>query len=338
MNGFVNKSPEEKRIFIQQGALRSNLVETIIEKDFWVCWLLRKLFLLPGISEHLIFKGGTSLSKAYNLIKRFSEDIDISIDRALLGFTGNMDPMAAQSRTARDRRLEDLQAACINAIKNQLVPALTKAIAKDINRGGEVEIDKEDPLAVLFYFPSALQKGAFSYITPYVKLEFGARADPWPQEERTIRSYLSEQFPEQISEDDNPLIRILGVERTFWEKVTILHAEHYRPSTKALPNRLSRHYYDLHVLLTNPVGEKAARDLALLERVVKHKQVFFRSSWAHYEEAKPGTLKILPTDSQRDLLKIDYDNMREMFFTDPPRFEEILGSLKKLEDGINKRA
>ena len=100
MSRFIDKTVEEKRIYIEQGALRKGLAPTVIEKDFWVCWILKKLFSLPGLSEHLIFKGGTSLSKIYGLIQRFSEDIDISIDRAFLGFHGEADPLAAKSRTA----------------------------------------------------------------------------------------------------------------------------------------------------------------------------------------------------------------------------------------------
>lgn len=336
MDDFANKSPEERMVFIQQAALKTNLTETIIEKDFWVCWLLQKIFSLPVISEHLIFKGGTSLSKAYGLLRRFSEDIDISIDRALIGFAGDKDPLATTSRTARERRLEALQAACVKTISLQVLPALETLISRDLMGKGSLSIDPEDPFAVLFHFPSAFGSGVFSYITPYVKLEFGARADLWPQEERQVVSYLAEQLPNQFEQTKSEPIKVLSAERTFWEKVTILHAEYHRPESKGFPERLSRHFYDLHILMLHPLGAKAAQNLELLERVVNHKQVFFRSGWANYDRATPGGLRLLPTAAQETVLRLDYARMRDMFFDEPPSFDEILISLKKLEDQLNK--
>ena len=147
------------------------------------------------------------------MIKRFSEDIDISIDRAHLGFTGDADPMSAPSKKARGRCLEALQVACIKAVKEEILPALAGAIEKDLPSGWALEVDKEDALSLLFSFPSALGETDFTYITPYVKVEFGGRGDPWPQDEMTIRSYLCEVFPDQIHEEDVKL-RVLGAERT----------------------------------------------------------------------------------------------------------------------------
>lgn len=141
-----------------------------------------------------MFKGGTSLSKAYGLIERFSEDVDVSIDRAFLGFDAGNDSFSALSRTAKDRKLESLQAECIEAVKLKIAPSLEQEINEELLSPVKLELDSQDPLALLFSFPS-VEPNAFSYITPYIKLEFGARADLWPQTVRKVRSYLSDAFP-----------------------------------------------------------------------------------------------------------------------------------------------
>ncbi|MCP9496551.1 MAG: nucleotidyl transferase AbiEii/AbiGii toxin family protein [Pyrinomonadaceae bacterium MAG19_C2-C3] len=128
---------------------------------------------------------------------------------------------------------------------------------------------------------------------------------------------------------------MLEVERTFWEKATILHAEHHRHGTTVTPDRLSRHYYDLYQLAANAVDEKALEDLGLLRRVVEHKKVFFRSAWARYDETLAGRLHLLPTEEQRAALRRDYDKMNAMFFGGRPTFDRILADLITLESKIN---
>lgn len=335
MDDFAGLPPEERRIFIEQAAMRTGLPQTVLEKDYWVCWLLKQLFSTPKISDYLIFKGGTSLSKSYGLIQRFSEDVDISIDRSLIGFSEDIAALALQSNTATRKKLDALQAAGIKTVKDVIAPAVREAVGGELSEVWNIEEDISDPLTLLFHFPSALERTAFSYITPYVKMEFGARADLWPQELKPVRSYLAAAFPEQIDEGAGFEIRTLSAERTFWEKVTILHAEYHRPQTKAFPARLSRHHYDLLMLFRSDLGKNAARNLALLARVVQHKQVFFKSSWANYESSKPGTLKLVPPPHQISALRSDYALMRDMFFSTPPSFEEILNNLAELEKLIN---
>ncbi len=337
MNDFIVLSAEEKLIYIEQAALRSGLAQPVIEKDFWVCWILGKLFSLPEISSHLIFKGGTTLSKAYGLIQRFSEDIDVSLGRAFLGFEDDLKTLMGHSGTKRKKVLDSVQAACVDAIRDKIVPELRRAIQQEVKEGWTLEVDRNDPLSVLFHFPASLDKGFFSYITPYVKIELGARGDSWPQEIKEIHPYLFEAFPDVFFEDDPIPLTILAPERTFWEKATILHAEFHRPEGKESPGRLSRHYYDLCRLFNSPIGQKAVADLSLLEHVVQHKQVFFRSGWTHYEDALLKEIKLVPPSSRLSFIKGDYQRMREMFFSEPPDFETILKDLKRLEKQINSR-
>ena len=332
---FFEETPEERRIFIDQAAARKSVSPSAIEKDFWVCWILQKLFTLESISDHLIFKGGTSLSKVYRLIERFSEDIDISIDREFLGFSGESDPLEAPSNKKRERLLDELQTACAFAVKEQLLPALQEATAKELEEKFSFEIDEEDSQAILFRFPSVIEQSAFSYITPYVKIELGARSGSWPQETRRIRSYIAEEFPDKFGEGEGSPINVLGAERTFWEKATILHAEYNRPESKLLPTRMSRHYYDFDRLIGSDIADKALADNLLREAVVKHKQLFFRSSWAKYDLAAPGTFHLYPAESRLADLESDYNQMKVMFFSDPPELDSILDNLKQFENKLN---
>ncbi len=336
MDDFASLPTAEKRTYIEQAALRTGLAPEVLEKDFWVVWLLGKLFSLETISPSILFKGGTSLSKAYGLIHRFSEDIDISIDRSLLGFDGERDPLTAQTNTEANRRLGALQAACADYVKGPLMAALTESVAKILSAGWALELDQRDPLTILFSFPSVLSKKVFRYITPYVKLEFGARADLWPQERKRIRSCLADVFPGVTNEHLGLEIQTLGVARTYWEKATILHAEFHRPETKEFPTRLSRHHYDLFMLSSSDHGEMFASDSSLLEQVVRHKEIFFRSSWANYQDARPGSLKLVPPAHQVVSLAEDYALMRQMFFSEPPSLNEILNKLQEVETRFNQ--
>lgn len=336
MNSFDSWSDEDRRIFLGQALTVTPISKVILEKDYWVTWVLNRIFNLQEISSHIIFKGGTSLSKAFGIIRRFSEDIDLSFDREFLGFDGNKDPLAAPSKTARDQRLKELSLASGTYVKETLLPLLKNNFAESAIQGDwRLEIDSEEAQNILFFYPRGLQRNVSEYITPYVKIEFGARSDPWPLTEVFVRSYLSELFPKEVPEEEGPKIKVLTVARTFWEKVTILHAEHHRPESKTLPIRHSRHFYDLWAILQSPYAEEAAKDKKLLERVVSHKEIFFRSGWANYSTAKPGSLRLSPRAEQLAALQDDYSKMQEMFFEESEQFENILQKLSKFEATFN---
>ncbi|HZT18741.1 MAG TPA: nucleotidyl transferase AbiEii/AbiGii toxin family protein, partial [Dongiaceae bacterium] len=290
-------------LFGEAGAARG-VANTIIEKDFWVCWTLKRLFALQGDEfANLVFKGGTSLSKAYGAIRRFSEDIDLSIDRAGLGYAGEHGPKEEElSRKKAGQLIEDLVANVERHIAKKLLPALQRAIADQLGNpkdgGWSLEIDPHDAQTVNFQYPAALEAPHYewmAYITPRVKLELGARGDPWPTEEKIIRPYAAEDFPDFFEEPDTNVI-VLSARRTFWEKATALHAEAHRPRESPTPRYFSRHYYDVAMLLDTEDGKAASTDFELLELVAKHKSVFFRSGWASYETARPGTLQLMPAE------------------------------------------
>ena len=340
MDRFVRLSGDERRRYFEQAAERMGLSPQIIEKDFWVCWTLRKLFALPDIGSMLIFKGGTSLSKAYRLIERFSEDVDLSMDRAVLGF-GDEDsnPEADISGKERRRRIDRLKEACQHKIVDELRPMMIKTIAAALGDAQDwsLTVDEDDPdrQTLLYTYPSGLPEATGAYIRPTVKIEMGARSDHWPSDQLHIASYVAEQFPAAFETTDF-IVKVLAAERTFWEKTTLLHAEYHRPADKEIPLRLSRHYYDTSRLILSGIGEKAVGRPGLLQRVVEHKKVFFPSGWSHYDEAIRGSLRLSPPPGRIRQLEEDYDKMRDMFFSEQPVFAEVLQVLEEWETHFNQ--
>lgn len=333
MDEFLQRPTSERRLYIEEASSRTGYLPIIIEKDLWVCWLLGKLFSLPDLGPHLIFKGGTSLSKAYSVIGRFSEDIDVSLHRSFLG----LDPEAAPSKKQREQKIQALGEACGKTIKSKLVPSLSEVITNEIRGNWKLEIDQDDPQTVFFHFPLTGASTQSTYIRPFVRIEFGARSDNWPQEKKRIIPYLAEQFPDLLSDMYSCDINVLSIRRTFWEKTTILHAELHRPEETKLPSRQSRHYYDLYCIAKSNYRDAILQDRSLLERVVEHKQVFFRSKWASYDTATKGDLRLCPKESRLDTLRADFEDMRQMFFETPPEFSNVLYELKLLEQLINDK-
>ncbi len=334
---------ERAALFGETGAGRG-VADTIIEKDFWVCWSLKRLFGLPkGTTATLVFKGGTSLSKAFNAIRRFSEDIDLSFDRAELGYTGERDPeREGISRKHAARLIDDLVSDVERHIAEKLLPALRAAIVGQLGEptNGEwsLEVDDGDTQTVNFHYPTALPAAEYegmAYITPRVKFELGARGDPWPTEEKVIRPYAADDYPDFFADPDTS-VTVLSARRTFWEKATALHAEAHRPAESPTPQYFSRHYYDLAMLLDTDEGRAAVADVDLLAQVAHHKATFFRSRWASYDTARPGTLRLTPDDARVKDLKADYRAMAPMMFDQtPPSFDDILAEIAALEETVN---
>jgi len=337
MDKIAIASDRDRRELFQETARQKGLAPLIIEKDFWVCWTLKRLFALDDLGGHLIFKGGTSLSKIYRVIERFSEDIDLSIRRDYLGFAGDTDPEASISRSQQKRRVESLREACRRATQEIYCPALRQEIGQILGPGGwALDIDSGDPNVLLFAYPGALPSTApgLACIRPVVKLEMGAGSDPYPIGSHLITPYAAEEFPQAFAEP-SCAVTVLEAERTFWEKATLLHAYYHLPPDRPTPERLSRHYYDLMQLSQSAIGAQALANLPLLERVVAHKSIYFASNWAHFDTATPGTFHILPEPGRIEDLKRDYAGMREMFFREAPAFEEIMAALQKLERALN---
>jgi hypothetical protein len=301
----------------------------IAEKDFWVCWILDYLFTECAWKDRLAFKGGTSLSKAFGLIERFSEDIDLVLDWRLLGYAED-EPTADRSATQQDRLGKEANRRAAEFLSDTLAPALGEDLA--VRVGGTIAVDAQGE-NVLIRYPRAF---ALDAIQPEVRLEIGPMAAWLPQSVRAIRPYAAEYFPDafRLAATEVPTI---DAERTFWEKATILHQEAHREPGKPLPPRYSRHYYDLYRMSLAPVAEEALDRMDLLDDVVEFKKRFYRSPWANYDAARPGTLRLLPAAHHRKNLAQDYDKMQAMLFGSIPDFNTIEQGLMDLEERINRQ-
>ena len=225
------------------------------------------------------------------------------------------------------------------------MPALRDAIAEQLGEPGNgawsLEIDPADAQTVNFHYPTALPADAYAsmaYITPRVKLELGARRDPWPTAEKIIRPYAADDYPDYFEAADTR-VTVLSAGRTFWEKATALHAEAHRSAASPMAPYFSRHYHDVVMLLDTAEGRDAAGDFTLLAQLAKHKSVFFPAAWASYDTACPGTLQLMPAQARLKDLRADYRAMAAMMFDDKPLpFDDVLARIQRLQDEINASA
>ncbi len=338
MDDFARLPSNERQLYFEQAAAQLGMSAQVVEKDFWVCWGLKRLFSLDEFREHLTLKGGTTLSKVYQIIERFSEDVDVAIKREFLGFGGDNEPEKGGSGKEQQRRITRLKKACQAAVMDRLQPqlceAVTAALGDDTGWSLSLDLTDLDQQSLLFQYPPAIKGNLSPYFASSVKIEFGARSDHFPAEIAAVTPYLSDVIPEGLS-NAQARVRVLTATRTFWEKVTILHMLHHQPEDKKIALRMSRHYYDVFCLSQSPVLKQALDAMDLLDRVTAFKGVFFKAGWARYNEARPGTLRLIPGERVASELRQDYLSMQPMFFEEPPSFDTILDELRKLEVCIN---
>jgi hypothetical protein len=330
----MNRS--DRADLFNETAARMELNPVIIEKDFWICWILKQLFTIKEFSGRLVFKGGTSLSKCFNLIQRFSEDIDIAVDFEKLGFFDKKDPhQTALSHTKRSDLLKEMLIACQNYIANEFLPVLNTRIENVLSSSNwRLDIDSVDGNIVEFTYPTSIET-ELDYIKPHVVVELGTHAEPVPNENYDIQPYAAEHFPNIFSQPKCSIATVVA-KRTFWEKATILHAEFHRPFEKPMPLRYSRHYADVAVMGQTPIVNEALEDLDLLRKVTVHKNMFYHCGWARYDSALPCKFRLVPPQERIAEIRRDYRNMAAMFFNDPPIFDDILQQLSVLERRINR--
>jgi hypothetical protein len=339
VNEFLAFSKDRRRTVCEQAQDKLGLPPAAIEKDLWVCWILKKLFNLPKWGAQLTFKGGTSLSKGWALIDRFSEDIDIVINREALDFGGEMAPDRAPSKKQTRKRLDALKAASQHCVNEMLLPLLRKAISQEMPAELSWRLDPDpddsDGQTLLLAYPTAFA-GQVAYIPQVVKIELGARSDTEPTQNIDIHPYVAEAFPDLFPQSTF-FIRAVSPKRTFWEKAMLLHEETFRPLEKKRKARMARHYYDLYRLIGAGIGHEAAGDLELFDRIAAHRQVYFRYTWVDYDTLCPGRLKLVPPDERLAIWKSDYLAMKdEMFFGKPPVFEDLMETVRAFQDEFNR--
>ncbi len=325
MESVARLSSAERRDLFAETAARKGMTPAIVEKDFWVCWTLGRLFAHPDLSRLLMFKGGTSLSKVFHLIERFSEDIDLILDWRVV--VGEDDPLAERSATKQEAMNKVIDAKGVDYIGSTLLTMIAQAVDPVCR----CELAADDLHALNVMYPAAFSD---AYLRPEVRLEIGPLAAWMPYDHYRIRPYAAEAFPQLFKQADCA-VQAIRAERTFWEKATILHHEAHRPEGSSQPLRYSRHYYDLSMMAASPVKDAALVNLVLMEDVVAFKQRFYRRPWAQYELARPGTFRLMPSGHVLAAVEKDYAQMRSMIFGRYPSFDEIIEALRTLEAEIN---
>lgn len=330
MYNIAKASEQDRRVLFRNTAQQTGLHEAIIEKDFWVCLTLDHLFHHSPWKAAFTFKGGTSLSKCYGLIQRFSEDIDLILDWRVLGY-GLHEPWAPRSNTKQDQFNKEANERAEQFLRDILLPSLRSEFGIILGMEADLYIDPDDEQTICFRYPSIFKTES---ILQVIRLEIGALAAWTPSQPREIRPYSAECYRAAFQQA-NTVVLTAAAERTFWEKVTILHHEANRPEHLPMPSRYSRHYYDLYCIAHSESKAAAYEDLDLLGRVVEFKMKFYPRKWAQYELARPGTMKLCPPEYRYAALEEDYTVMQGMMFGECPSFADLMAFIRELEAEIN---
>lgn len=331
MRMIARASNEAKdRLFTRALAKMPVLSEGVIEKDFWVCVTLERLFHAASFKDFIWFKGGTSLSKCYGAINRFSEDIDLIVDWRLLGIP-EMEPLEQRSRTKQKLYNQHMREMARAYVGDTMLPQIREELSDVMGSTADCEISPDDGGTILFAYPQtcSLAPG----ILKHIKIEIGPMSSWKPLDTSVVSPYAALAIPDPSSMGFT--VPAISAVRAFWEKVTILHKEAHRPDAKDVPLRYSRHYYDVFMLTQTSTMEQAIADMRLLDDVREFELRFFPTGWAKMEEARPGSFRLRPSAKHLGQLREDYRQMRGMLFGNSPTFDEIIEGVDKLEVRLN---
>ncbi len=329
---FLHLPVSDRREILQTAATQLGQQTSVLEKDVWVCWTLQALFSLPD-AHPMAFKGGTSLSKIYGVINRFSEDVDVTLDYR--AFDDDFDPFATDVSNSAvkkfSKRLKDYVLQYATDVVAPYIEAQLKALPRPKEFGIEVSDDGEK---IWVQYPSAVE-GVDDYLKSSILIELGGRNVIDPNERHTVTPDISAL----VTNLDLPSgeVVVLSPERTFWEKATLIHVACNRKEFKANAHRLSRHWYDLRMLAEHASGMSAINNRALFEDVVRHKQVFFNASYANYEACLANELRLIPGDDTIAELRTDYEKMLDagMMYGESPSFDNIIAGIREIEREAN---
>lgn len=281
----------------------------------------------------MAFKGGTSLSKVYRVIDRFSEDVDITLDYRYFDINEDLNNLNELSGNQLRKLSDKLTKKVVIYVKEVILPYLQSQLL-NLPENQNFSIDfYEESNEIYFSYPTLTSSDG--YTLEYVLIELGGRNVVNPNETAHIAPYVADLIPEL----DFPCgdVIVLSGQRTFWEKVTLAHYECNRNTLRENADRLSRHWYDLVMLSRHQVGKNAINNRDLLHEVIEHKKIFFNSGYANYDSCLNGNIKLLPTDDSLKQLKHDYNNMlaSNLMYQTPPSFEKIVEEIKELEQSVN---
>lgn len=327
-NWFQLPDDTRRNIFAETGR-RMGLPAMAAEKDWWVVHTLALIFAMD-CAPALVFKGGTSLSKGWNLIERFSEDIDLALDKKFLGFT---------EQQPGKKAINHLRRLLYDYIVNQFVPELahrfTEAGFQEVEvKAQDVVNHDQDPLVVEIYYPKLSESD--TYLKPGLLVEIGSRSLREPFTRRTFSAFVGESFQGQPFADIPVTIPVVNPERTFLEKIFLLHEEFQRSGEKVRVERLSRHLYDICRLWEAGFAEKAISDRVLWETILEHRRVFVKLADVDYALHRPGSINFLPPQELLPLWEADYKQMKEnMIYGDTLSFNDLIERLSELQNQIN---
>lgn len=324
MNWF--ELPEKIRIQIfNQVSVQNGLPATAIEKDWWVSLVLKLIFSLP-FANHMVFKGGTSLSKGWNLIERFSEDIDLAIDRSYFGYPGVISK--SKVKQLRKASCNFISNEFLTTFKNQLLKLkvpIENLIVQEFNDSDT------DPLVIALHYRSLTEKS--DYLLPRVLIEIGARSLMEPHKDIPIQSLVGIQYNDQKFADDASFIPTVLPKKTFLEKAFLLHEEFQKPLHNIRVARLSRHLYDLEKLMDTEHGINALSDKELYNVIVNHRQQFNQIKGIDYAKHNPSKIDFVPPNEIIKEWGKDYSVMREnMIYGETVSFEILIKRLKELRE------
>jgi hypothetical protein len=337
-NEVITASDRDRNALFAETAARLGTAVQNVEKDFWVCWTLDALFNgMDAGSPRLLFKGGTSLSKAFGLIARFSEDIDITVFREDIGQAVETAALDALSGKQRRIRLDAIRETCKACINGPFAANLAQHAAAI--EGGRMRLEQDpddaDGQTLLLWYPAAAAP-ADDYIRSAVKIEAGAKSALDPHTVASVDPYIAGDLDLDLRV---PNVVTVEAERTFWDKIIILHGLRQwfdrRGVLRHGGQRVSRHYYDVHQLLKAERSPAWLENRALATDCATHARLFFGSNDLGLEEAARGTFTLMPTEPMRDALRADYAAMAGMIFGDVPSLDALLASVEEVERRVN---
>lgn len=333
-NNYFTMTVAEQRLIMEQSATRLSLPVQAVEKDLWVTAMLQIMFGLP-CAESLVFKGGTSLSKVWGLINRFSEDIDLAIDRNLFNLDGVLTKKGvkklrkASSVFVREELCHQLQ----DAVVNTPLKDLCQIEAQPDGEGGSTYPEPR----IIFVRYQSLFDDKLDYIAPIVKIEAGARSLLEPSENRRISSMIESVFPNIKTAIVDIPVRTAVAEKTFLEKAFLLH-ELFSVSNTVEAHRRSRHIYDLHMMMRNGIAEKAIQDDVLWETINHHRSTLTSMQGVDYTPDIRDRIQLVPPKECRENWQIDYELMTgAMIYGLRPTFAELMESMAELERRFRNR-
>jgi predicted nucleotidyltransferase component of viral defense system len=336
MNNFIHlqewfQLPDETkiRLFAETSRQIGLPSSSSAEKDWWVVHTLAIIFSMK-CANALIFKGGTSLSKGWNVIHRFSEDIDLALDREFLGFSGEI--RKGEIRKLRRKSFQFISEVFTEELKNKFVELGFKDL---IVKPREVENHDQDPLIIEIYYNKLTETD--SYLKPGILVEIGSRSLKEPFTQRTFGTFVSKIYTDNPFTDKPITIPIVNPERTFLEKIFLLHEEFQKPFDKIRVERLSRHLYDIEKLSQTEYVEIALQDMELYNTIVRHRSKFTAISGIDYAKHNPANIKFIPPDSIIKMWKADYEEMKgSMIYGQLLEFDKLINRLTELQKRINE--